>query len=28
MTDIFGHAEFLVPTPNYGSDPSWGPLMQ
>jgi TolB protein len=27
MTDIFGHAEFLVPTPNYASDPSWGPLM-
>ncbi len=28
MTDIFGHAEFLVPSPNYASDPSWGPLMQ
>jgi len=28
MTDIFGHAEFLVPTPNYASDPSWGPLLQ
>jgi TolB protein len=28
MTDIFGHSEFLVPTPNYASDPSWGPLMQ
>jgi TolB protein len=27
MTDIFGHAEFLVPTPNYASDPSWGPLL-
>ena len=27
MTDIFGHGEFLVPTPNYASDPSWGPLM-
>ena len=27
MTDIFGHAEFLVPTPGYASDPSWGPLM-
>ncbi len=27
MTDIFGHSEFLVPTPNYASDPSWGPLM-
>ena len=22
MTDIFGHAELLAPTPNYGSDPS------
>jgi len=28
MTDIFGHAELLAPTPNYGNDPSWGPLMQ
>ena len=28
MTDIFGHSEFLVPTPNYASDPSWGPLLQ
>jgi TolB protein len=27
MTDIFGHGEFLTPTPNYASDPSWGPLM-
>ncbi len=27
MTDIFGHGEFLVPSPNYASDPSWGPLM-
>jgi TolB protein len=27
MTDIFGHAEFLVPTPSYASDPSWGPLL-
>ncbi len=27
MTDIFGHGEFLVPTANYASDPSWGPLM-
>jgi TolB protein len=27
MTDIYGHAEFLVPTPGYASDPSWGPLM-
>ena len=27
MADIFGHGEFLVPTPDYASDPSWGPLM-
>ena len=27
MTDIYGHGEFLVPTPDYASDPSWGPLM-
>jgi TolB protein len=27
MADIFGHGEFPVPTPNYASDPSWGPLM-
>jgi len=27
MTDIFGHGEFLVPTANYASDPSWGPLL-
>jgi TolB protein len=27
MADIFGHGEFLVPTPGYASDPSWGPLM-
>ncbi len=27
MADIFGHGEFVVPTPNYASDPSWGPLM-
>ncbi len=27
MTDIYGHAEFLVPTPGYASDPSWGPLL-
>jgi TolB protein len=27
MTDIYGHGEFLVPTPSYASDPSWGPLM-
>ena len=28
MADIFGHGEFLVPTPGYASDPSWGPLMK
>jgi TolB protein len=27
MTDVLGHAEFLVPTPNYASDPSWSPLL-
>ena len=27
MADIFGHAEFAVPTPGYASDPSWGPLL-
>jgi TolB protein len=27
MADIFGHAEFPVPTPGFASDPSWGPLM-
>jgi len=27
MADIFGHGEFVVPTPSYASDPSWGPLM-
>lgn len=25
MTDVFGRAEFPVPTPNYASDPSWSP---
>jgi len=28
MADIFGHGEFLVPTPSYASDPSWGPLLK
>jgi TolB protein len=28
MADIFGHGEFLVPTPSYASDPSWGPLLR
>src|SRR5579885_1635837 len=27
MTDIFGRAEFPVPTQNYASDPSWSPLL-
>jgi TolB protein len=28
MADIFGHGEFVVPTPSYASDPSWGPLLK
>ncbi|MGH6801455.1 MAG: Tol-Pal system protein TolB, partial [Methylocella sp.] len=28
MTDVFGRGEFPVPTPNYGSDPSWSPLLK
>lgn len=27
MTDIFGRGEFAVPTPSFGSDPAWGPLL-
>jgi TolB protein len=27
MADIFGHGEFVVPTPSYASDPAWGPLL-
>jgi len=27
MADIFGHGEFVVPTPGYASDPAWGPLL-
>ncbi|MBV9704676.1 MAG: Tol-Pal system protein TolB [Methylobacteriaceae bacterium] len=27
MVDLFGRGEFLVPTPAYASDPSWGPLL-
>jgi TolB protein len=27
MIDVFGRGEFPVPTPNYGSDPSWSPLL-
>ncbi|MGA8173084.1 MAG: Tol-Pal system beta propeller repeat protein TolB [Methylocystis sp.] len=26
MVDVFGRAEFQVPTPGYASDPAWGPL--
>jgi TolB protein len=27
MRDILGRGEFVVPTPSYGSDPAWGPLL-
>ncbi len=27
MTDVFGRAEFPVPTPSYASDPAWSPLL-
>jgi TolB protein len=27
MIDVFGRAEFPVPTPSFGSDPAWGPLL-
>jgi TolB protein len=27
MTDVFGRAEFTVPTQGYASDPSWSPLL-
>ena len=27
MIDIFGRGEFLIPTPAFASDPSWGPLL-
>ena len=27
LSDIFGHQQFQVPTPNYASDPAWGPLL-
>ena len=27
MIDVFGRAEFPVPTPAYASDPAWGPLL-
>jgi TolB protein len=26
MVDVFGRSETQVPTPNYASDPAWGPL--
>jgi len=27
MTDVFGRAEFPVPTPGFASDPSWSALL-
>lgn len=27
MADVFGRGEFPVPTPSFGSDPAWGPLL-
>jgi TolB protein len=27
MADVFGRAEFPLPTPSFGSDPSWSPLL-
>ncbi len=27
MVDIFGRGEFPVPTPNFGSDPAWSPIL-
>ena len=27
MVDIFGRGEFAVPTPSFGSDPTWSPLI-
>lgn len=27
MIDLFGRGEFPVPTPSYGSDPAWSPLL-
>ncbi len=27
MIDVFGRAEFPVPTPDYASDPAWSPLL-
>jgi TolB protein len=27
MIDVFGRGEFPVPTPSFGSDPSWSPLL-
>ncbi|MGH6674653.1 MAG: Tol-Pal system beta propeller repeat protein TolB, partial [Xanthobacteraceae bacterium] len=28
MIDVFGRAQFEVPTPSYASDPAWGPLLK
>ncbi len=27
MSDVFGRAQFPIPTPNFASDPAWGPLL-
>ena len=27
MADVFGRAEFPVPTQSFGSDPAWSPLL-
>jgi TolB protein len=27
MVDVFGRSEFPVPTPSFGSDPAWSPLL-
>ena len=27
MVDLFGRGEFAVPTPSFGSDPAWSPLL-
>jgi TolB protein len=28
MVDLFGRGEFAVPTPSFGSDPAWSPLLK
>ena len=27
MSDVTGRGEFVIPTPAFASDPSWGPLL-